>query len=285
MLQGLLAQYGLARSEVERWMQANASDNNSSVSGLMNSGARGPQVKEWATPSLHAPSPHSASTGCQAQPQWPTGQGSCGNAAIHAAASIQQRQHPSQYDLPTGGAVDKLQAFEARVRWVAARLETVRKEANILRMDDRLDPNRLDSILGLLHAGSMHEQLHPLRGITRTSEPCGRSPANQLQDPVEDVDANTRLQSDPRARVNRRRNHRQDQLAVLRRWFEQHAEDPYPSPEEKSVLAAHCGMEVRQIEHWFTNRRKRHWNKKLRGSPDDHEQNMMDFEMPWADSQ
>jgi hypothetical protein len=72
------------------------------------------------------------------------------------------------------------------------------------------------------------------------------------------------------ARINRRRNHKQDQLNVLTRWFNAHADDPYPSPEEKYELARKCNMEVRQIEHWFTNRRKRHWSKPSGiASPDD----------------
>ena len=64
-----------------------------------------------------------------------------------------------------------------------------------------------------------------------------------------------------RPRMSRRRNHRQEQLNVLTKWFNAHMDDPYPSPEEKFELARKSHMEVRQIEHWFTNRRKRKWNK------------------------
>ena len=47
----------------------------------------------------------------------------------------------------------------------------------------------------------------------------------------------------------RRRNHRSDQLRTLRRWFDQHMDDPYPNPREKSMLAREAGMEIKQIEH------------------------------------
>ena len=52
-----------------------------------------------------------------------------------------------------------------------------------------------------------------------------------------------------RVRHGRRRNHRQDQLSILRSWFDEHAGDPYPSPSEKVWLAQQVGMEVRQVEH------------------------------------
>ena len=50
-------------------------------------------------------------------------------------------------------------------------------------------------------------------------------------------------------RHSRRRNHRQDQLSILRNWFDEHKDDPYPTPEEKIWLASQVGMQVRQIEH------------------------------------
>ena len=62
----------------------------------------------------------------------------------------------------------------------------------------------------------------------------------------------------------RRRNHRHEQLNILKQWFDEHASDPYPSPEEKVDLAEAVGMEIKQIEHWFTNQRKRHWDKQQR---------------------
>jgi len=63
----------------------------------------------------------------------------------------------------------------------------------------------------------------------------------------------------PRLHSRRRSNHRSDQTSVLLNWFEQHKVDPYPSTQEKIELGKMTGMDVKQIENWFTNRRKRNW--------------------------
>ena len=59
--------------------------------------------------------------------------------------------------------------------------------------------------------------------------------------------------------THRRHNHRAEQKKVLRDWFDQHALDPYPSNDEKVELATRANMDVKQVENWFTNRRKRNW--------------------------
>lgn len=59
--------------------------------------------------------------------------------------------------------------------------------------------------------------------------------------------------------THRRHNHRAEQKKVLRDWFDQHALDPYPSNDEKVELAKRARMDVKQVENWFTNRRKRNW--------------------------
>ena len=63
----------------------------------------------------------------------------------------------------------------------------------------------------------------------------------------------------PRPHGRRRSNHRSDQTSVLLSWFEAHKVDPYPSMQEKIELGKMTGMDVKQIENWFTNRRKRNW--------------------------
>tara|TARA_B110001452_G_scaffold259470_1_gene255863 strand:- start:404 stop:781 length:378 start_codon:yes stop_codon:yes gene_type:complete len=63
----------------------------------------------------------------------------------------------------------------------------------------------------------------------------------------------------PRPHSRRRSNHRSDQTSVLVSWFEAHKVDPYPSTQEKIELGKMTGMDVKQIENWFTNRRKRNW--------------------------
>ena len=47
---------------------------------------------------------------------------------------------------------------------------------------------------------------------------------------------------------------------ILQSWFDEHLDDPYPSPDEKTWLAQKAGMDMRQVQNWFINQRKRHWN-------------------------
>mmetsp|Transcript_6690 Transcript_6690/g.17497 ORF Transcript_6690/g.17497 Transcript_6690/m.17497 type:complete len:147 (-) Transcript_6690:284-724(-) len=58
---------------------------------------------------------------------------------------------------------------------------------------------------------------------------------------------------------SRRQNFTPEQTAVLMNWFQDHLIDPYPKQDEKLILAQQTGIEVRQVEHWFTNKRKRNW--------------------------
>merc|ERR1719446_1162867 len=60
----------------------------------------------------------------------------------------------------------------------------------------------------------------------------------------------------------RRQNHSHEQTNVLMNWFNANEVDPYPSSGEKDRLSEMTGLDVRQIEHWFTNRRKRSWRTK-----------------------
>ncbi|KAH8432482.1 uncharacterized protein LDX57_010119 [Aspergillus melleus] len=50
---------------------------------------------------------------------------------------------------------------------------------------------------------------------------------------------------------------------VLRQWFENHAEYPYPNKNEKSSLAKEAGLQIHQVSTWFSNARRR----RKRGSP------------------
>ena len=127
----------------------------------------------------------------------------------------------------------------------------------MLRVDGRTDPAKLDSLLQLLRTAALGEEAQRPRGEESTN--VQGSVSDDAEGDASDI------QPHHRVRVNRRRNHSQGQLGVLRRWFDAHAHDPYPTPVEKTTLAKQCGMEVRQIEHWFTNRRKRHWKPPNQG--------------------
>lgn len=48
---------------------------------------------------------------------------------------------------------------------------------------------------------------------------------------------------------------------LLKSWFVAHAQDPYPSHEEKIQLAREGGISMKQLENWLTNTRGRIWKK------------------------
>ncbi|KAL4993294.1 hypothetical protein BDV10DRAFT_199827 [Aspergillus recurvatus] len=54
---------------------------------------------------------------------------------------------------------------------------------------------------------------------------------------------------------------------VLKKWFDQHCERPYPSKEEKVELASSSGLTLTQISTWFANTRRRRKNKSLCPNP------------------
>jgi hypothetical protein len=48
----------------------------------------------------------------------------------------------------------------------------------------------------------------------------------------------------------------------LNNWFYQHIDDPYPTDEEKNILASKCLLSINQINNWFGNKRIRVKRKK-----------------------
>ncbi|CAK88228.1 unnamed protein product (macronuclear) [Paramecium tetraurelia] len=47
-------------------------------------------------------------------------------------------------------------------------------------------------------------------------------------------------------------------IDILKKWFLDHLDNPYPDNTEKQRLSKITGMHVRQIQNWFTNSRKRY---------------------------
>ncbi|XP_072990247.1 homeobox protein knotted-1-like 4 [Typha latifolia] len=50
-----------------------------------------------------------------------------------------------------------------------------------------------------------------------------------------------------------------DARQQLFKWWEMHYKWPYPSETQKVALAESTGLELKQINNWFINQRKRHW--------------------------
>ena len=58
--------------------------------------------------------------------------------------------------------------------------------------------------------------------------------------------------------TSRRRKHlRPKATRILKEWFERHLDFPYPSEDEKRLLASQCDITVEQVSNWFSNKRCR----------------------------
>nr|QUP52051.1 KNOX class 2 transcription factor [Isoetes lacustris] len=51
-----------------------------------------------------------------------------------------------------------------------------------------------------------------------------------------------------------------DTTSVLKAWWHAHAKWPYPTEDEKARLVQETGLELKQINNWFINQRKRNWH-------------------------
>ena len=71
--------------------------------------------------------------------------------------------------------------------------------------------------------------------------------------------------AETRSTISRHRRYSlgSDARRVLKTWVDQHLDDPYPSVAEKSQLALQAGLTMKQINDWFTNFRKRHWEDEM----------------------
>jgi hypothetical protein len=56
----------------------------------------------------------------------------------------------------------------------------------------------------------------------------------------------------------RRGNLPKSTTALLKEWLAQHKKHPYPTEEEKHLLASETNLSLQQISNWFINARRRH---------------------------
>jgi len=75
------------------------------------------------------------------------------------------------------------------------------------------------------------------------------------------VESSARVASESKKckqKMKRRRGHfPKTTTDLLKSWLFDHLEHPYPTEEEKAVLAEDTGLTVKQINYWFTNSRRR----------------------------
>ncbi|KAH9777621.1 homeobox protein knotted-1-like 7 [Citrus sinensis] len=51
-----------------------------------------------------------------------------------------------------------------------------------------------------------------------------------------------------------------DTTSVLKTWWQQHSKWPYPTEDDKAKLVEETGLQLKQINNWFINQRKRNWH-------------------------
>ncbi|CAI4223709.1 unnamed protein product [Auanema sp. JU1783] len=61
----------------------------------------------------------------------------------------------------------------------------------------------------------------------------------------------------------KRKNFKEESLQILRNYYAKNLTHPYPSDEDKSMLAEQCDMTTQQVSNWFGNRRIRDRKEKL----------------------
>ncbi|KAA8535280.1 hypothetical protein F0562_030283 [Nyssa sinensis] len=51
-----------------------------------------------------------------------------------------------------------------------------------------------------------------------------------------------------------------DTTSLLKDWWQSHSKWPYPTEEDKARLVQETGLQLKQINNWFINQRKRNWH-------------------------
>ncbi|XP_022132286.1 homeobox protein knotted-1-like 3 isoform X3 [Momordica charantia] len=51
-----------------------------------------------------------------------------------------------------------------------------------------------------------------------------------------------------------------DTTSVLKAWWQSHSKWPYPTEDDKAKLVQETGLQLKQINNWFINQRKRNWH-------------------------
>ncbi|KAJ6372596.1 hypothetical protein OIU76_026997 [Salix suchowensis] len=57
-----------------------------------------------------------------------------------------------------------------------------------------------------------------------------------------------------------------DTTSHLKAWWQTHSKWPYPTEEDKARLVQETGLQLKQINNWFINQRKRNWHSSPSGS-------------------
>lgn len=66
-------------------------------------------------------------------------------------------------------------------------------------------------------------------------------------------------------------------LSVMNEWYEEHAENPYPTKAEKDDIAKRGGISLAQVKSWFANKRNRSHNTRPKKQKKEMEGRLMDI--------
>jgi len=87
--------------------------------------------------------------------------------------------------------------------------------------------------------------------------------SNKIQQMKETVKRKygTKVQELQKECVNKRRraNLPKSAVEVMEKWFRENSDKPYPSEEQKRLLAVDANIKEDQVSNWFVNVRKRYW--------------------------
>ena len=172
------------------------------------------------------------------------GQGDGFEAIGHVHAQRAILNHLSTVQARMKSAQEALTRFEEQGRYVGQLRFALQQVSQLLRQEEYINHARIDAALARLGFANVDT---PKRLDGRINSNANQSAGAQTG-PQATNQAVICLVGRPNIRGNRRRNHRRVQLDVLRHWFDEHAADPYPSPEEKEMLSHETQMEVRQVE-------------------------------------
>ena len=112
-----------------------------------------------------------------------------------------------------------------------------------------------------------------LSSSNNSGEVDSNSCSNSNSEPKKDGKS---VASDTSHRANKLPRYAQN---ILKEWFSDHLDDPYPTKEEKIMLASKTSLSLRQVSiyslhnnfnplqitNWFVNHRGRKWNEKKKG--------------------
>jgi len=115
-----------------------------------------------------------------------------------------------------------------------------------------------------LSVGMHPVEAPPSSSAKRTSTAQSKKPEADPTGPANGSQSQTGAQGDNRPR--RRSNFSPEVIAVLKKWLHDHWNEPYPSQEEKAMLAAQTNLTLEQISHWYINTRMRQWRKRVKES-------------------